>query len=60
MLHGLSTLAEAAMLDIRHRNKQPFLVGGTGLYIRALTEGLLNAPGADPDLRKVLARQGRA
>ena len=47
-------LAEAAMLDIRHRNKQPFLVGGTGLYIRALTEGLLNAPGADPALRKEL------
>jgi len=48
------TLAEAALLDIHHRNKQPFLVGGTGLYIRALTEGLLNAPGADPDLRKRL------
>ena len=48
------TLAEAAMQDIRRRNKQPFLVGGTGLYIKALTEGLLDAPGANPDLRKHL------
>ena len=48
------TLAEAAMQDIRQRNKQPFLVGGTGLYIKALTEGLLDAPGANPNLRKLL------
>ena len=51
-------LAEAAMQSIRHRNKRPFLAGGTGLYIKALTEGLLDAPGADPDLRKRL--HGRA
>lgn len=48
------SLAEAAMQTIRFRNKLPFLVGGTGLYIKALTEGLLDAPGADPELRKHL------
>ncbi len=48
------SLAEAAMQSIRQRNKRPFLAGGTGLYIRALTEGLLDAPGADPELRKRL------
>jgi len=47
-------LAEAAMQSIRQRNKRPFLAGGTGLYIKALTEGLLDAPGADPELRKRL------
>jgi tRNA dimethylallyltransferase len=46
--------AEEAIKDICHRNKRPFLVGGTGLYIRALTEGLLQAPSADPELRRVL------
>jgi tRNA dimethylallyltransferase len=48
------TLAEDAVTDICRRNQRPFLVGGTGLYIRALTEGLLQAPGADPELRKRL------
>lgn len=46
--------AEAAITDICHRNKRPFLVGGTGLYIRALTEGLLQAPSANPELRQRL------
>ena len=48
------SLAEEAISDIYQRNRFPFLVGGTGLYIRALTEGLLEAPGADPDLRRDL------
>ena len=48
------TLAEAAIQSVRQRNKRPFLAGGTGLYIKALTEGLLDAPGADPELRKRL------
>ena len=46
--------AEEAIKDICHRNKLPFLVGGTGLYVRALTEGLLQAPSADPELRRDL------
>lgn len=59
-----ATLAEAAMQTIRQRGHCPFLVGGTGLYIKALTEGLLDAPGADPALRKRLharaAQEGSA
>jgi tRNA dimethylallyltransferase len=51
-------LAEESVNNICQRNKRPFLVGGTGLYIRALTEGLLRAPGADPEIRKRL--QSRA
>jgi tRNA dimethylallyltransferase len=30
--------------DIRNRGKLPVLVGGTGLYLRALTEGLFQGP----------------
>ncbi len=48
------SLAEEVISGICQRNKRPFLVGGTGLYIRALTEGLLAAPSADPELRRDL------
>jgi tRNA dimethylallyltransferase len=51
---------ELASLDIegiRSRDHHPLLVGGTGLYIRALTEGLLDAPGADDQLRERLRSQ---
>jgi tRNA dimethylallyltransferase len=46
--------AEKAIDDICQRKKRPFLVGGSGLYIRALTEGLLQAPGANQELRQRL------
>jgi len=49
-------LAANAINDICSRQRLPLLVGGTGLYIRALTEGLLHAPGADPAVRKRLSR----
>lgn len=44
-------LATQAIQAIVERGRRPLLVGGTGLYVRALTEGLLDAPGADPTLR---------
>ena len=47
-------LAREAILDIRSRGKVPVVAGGTGLYIRALTEGLLQAPVCDPSLRTEL------
>ena len=53
------TLANAAVADIRHRGKTPLIVGGTGLYLRALTEGLSEAPDADPALRAELEAMGR-
>jgi tRNA dimethylallyltransferase len=36
--------ARRVLSEIRDRGKLPILVGGTGLYLRALTEGLFNGP----------------
>jgi len=43
--------ASAAISEIHSRGKLPIVVGGSGLYIKALTHGLSSAPAADPDLR---------
>ncbi|HEY9529076.1 MAG TPA: tRNA (adenosine(37)-N6)-dimethylallyltransferase MiaA [Anaerolineales bacterium] len=42
--------AQAVIADIHTRNKIPFLVGGTGQYIRAVTEGW-TPPEVEPDAR---------
>ena len=42
--------AREAIADIHTRNKIPFLVGGTGQYIRAVTEGWM-PPEVEPDER---------
>jgi len=43
--------AAAAIADIDSRGKKVIVVGGTGLYIRALLEGLVDSPDGDPELR---------
>lgn len=57
------TEARALIRDIRARGRWPVVVGGTGLYIRALLRGLDPAPAADPafrrDMEAVMAREGR-
>lgn len=47
-------LGRQAIAEIRERGRLPVVVGGTGLYIRGLTEGLTPAPGADAELRSQL------
>ena len=47
-------LADAAIADIRNRGKQVLLVGGAGLYFRAVVDGLFEGPGAAPALRERL------
>lgn len=44
----------AAIVAIRARSKTPILVGGTGLYFKALTQGLAGIPPTDPDIRAAL------
>ena len=54
--------ARAALDDIRQRGKLPIIAGGTGLYFRALLDGLAPAPPRDENLRERLrthvARRG--
>jgi len=49
--------------SIRAKGKVPLLVGGSGLYLRSLLEGLAPCPGRDPMVRemlnKILANQGK-
>ncbi|HTO96648.1 MAG TPA: tRNA (adenosine(37)-N6)-dimethylallyltransferase MiaA [Myxococcales bacterium] len=47
-------LADAALEDIARRGKPAIVAGGTGLWIRALLHGLLDAPGASPQFRAAL------
>jgi tRNA dimethylallyltransferase len=46
--------ATAAIRDIHARARLPILVGGTGLYYRALTRGLFPGPSGDRALRQRL------
>lgn len=46
-------LARAAIGDVADR-ATPIVVGGSGLYLKAVTHGLADLPKADPDLRAEL------
>ena len=46
--------AGVAIADIHARGKLPVVVGGTGLYIRALAEGLFKEPPLEPARRQAL------
>lgn len=50
-------LGREAVQDVLARGRNVLLVGGSGLYLRALTEGLCPAPPADPCVRAELARE---
>jgi len=56
--------AGRAVAGITARGKRAIIVGGTGLYIRALIHGLVDSPNADSDIRRELqaeaARLGNA
>lgn len=41
--------------DMHARGRVPLVVGGTGLYIKAMTRGLFSGPSADMPLRESLA-----
>ncbi|MBA3344973.1 MAG: tRNA (adenosine(37)-N6)-dimethylallyltransferase MiaA [Gemmatimonadales bacterium] len=40
--------------EVRSRGKLPVVVGGTGLYVRALSDGLFHEPPLDPGRRRSL------
>jgi tRNA dimethylallyltransferase len=49
-------MADAAIGDIASRGKAIIVVGGTGLYVRALLLGLFEGPPASPELREELGK----
>ncbi len=54
-----SRLARAALREIAGRERLPIVTGGTGLYLRALTEGLFAGPVRQDDLRARLRQSAQ-
>lgn len=48
-----------AIDEIISRHHLPLVVGGTGLYIKALTEGLFPGPGRNPEIRRRLEEEAQ-
>lgn len=52
--------ASLAIEKIRSKNKRPMLVGGTGLYLKGLIEGLFEMAPIPADVREQIAEMERA
>ena len=52
--------ADRAVADIHARGLTAWAVGGTSLYIKALTEGLFEGPSADAEIRRELRARAAA
>jgi tRNA dimethylallyltransferase len=50
-------LATDSIRQIHAREGKVIVCGGTGLYLRALTHGLFEGPGQDPDVRNALEQE---
>lgn len=51
--------ARVVIDEILHRQKWPLVVGGSGLYLRALLEGFFAAKAANRDIQEQLKRRAR-
>jgi len=51
------SLGREAIQQIIERGNTPIVVGGSGLYVRSLIDGLFEGPGADRELRAKLQRR---
>jgi tRNA dimethylallyltransferase len=49
--------ARRIIRDILGRGKAVIAVGGSGLYVKALIDGIFEGPGGDPDLRRSLGAE---
>jgi tRNA dimethylallyltransferase len=54
---SFAALAAQAIADVRSQGYLPLLVGGTGLYLRALLEGLAPVPRIEQEVRERMAEQ---
>ncbi|HKW15937.1 MAG TPA: tRNA (adenosine(37)-N6)-dimethylallyltransferase MiaA [Terriglobales bacterium] len=52
-------MARATLLGISERSAMPIVVGGTGLYLRALIDGLFHGPERSEELRERLRERAR-
>lgn len=52
-------LADEAIVNIAGRGRPILAVGGTALYLKSLTQGLFEGPGADPKIRERLRQEAR-
>lgn len=52
--------ADKTIQELDKRKNPIFVVGGTGLYLKALTRGLFRGPAGDPGLRLALRREAEA
>ncbi len=52
--------ALAASAEVQTRHQEAFVVGGSGMYVQALTHGLSRLPAADPQVRQELSRESTA
>jgi tRNA dimethylallyltransferase len=55
--NDFAELADAAIGDVRARGKTPIVVGGSGLWLRALLRGLVKLPPVDPAIRARLEQE---
>src|SRR5579884_4168153 len=46
-----AAMARSEIADVHSSGRTPILVGGTGLYLRTLLEGIAPVPAIDPDIR---------
>lgn len=46
--------ARQRILEVLARKKSPIIVGGSGLYVKAVIDGLFEGPGKDPEVRAQL------
>jgi tRNA dimethylallyltransferase len=53
-------LAWGCIRSIEAGGKRPLVVGGSGLYVRALTDGLFAGPGANPPMREGLEAEAQS
>ena len=54
------SVADAAIADIHGRGRRAILVGGTGLWLRALRRGLVEAPARNDEIRARLDAEAKA
>ncbi len=51
------SLATRVILQIHESQQCAVICGGTGLYLKALTQGLVSGPGQDPEMRRKFQKE---